>query len=76
YSNYDLGASNNDITNNQTLTQENKLEDSGFRVVLTKSVNDNLVINSDYQFIETGVTNLEDVTNPNFSSLIKEVVRL
>lgn len=75
YSNYDLEASNNDITNNQTLTQENKVEDSGFRIDLTKSVNENLIINSGYQFIETGVTNFEDVTNPNFTSLIKEVVR-
>ncbi|MCA0133777.1 TonB-dependent receptor plug domain-containing protein [Winogradskyella alexanderae] len=75
YSNYDLEASNNDLTNNQTLTQENKVEDSGIRIDLSKSVSENLVINSGYQFNEAGVTNFEDVTNPIFTSLIKEVVR-
>ncbi len=75
YSNYDLEATNIDITNNQQLIQENKVEDSGIRIDLSKTVSNNVIINSGYQFNEVGVTNFEDVTNPVFSSLIKEVIR-
>ena len=38
-------------------------------------INDNFKINGGYQFTETGISNLEDVNNPNFRSYIKEVVR-
>ncbi|EDP72054.1 putative outer membrane protein, probably involved in nutrient binding [Flavobacteriales bacterium ALC-1] len=75
YSNYDLDAKNNDITNAQLLIQENKVEDYGMRLDISKTVNKNLKYNGGYQFNEVGVTNLEDVTNPNFTSLKKEIIR-
>ena len=75
YSNYNLDAENNDITNSQFLTQENKVEDFGIRLDLSKAININTKFNSGYQFNEVGVTNFEDVINPNFTSLIKEIVR-
>ena len=75
YSNYDLDAENNDITNAQRLIQENKVEDYGLRIDLSKIVSDNIKFNGGYQFNEVGVTNFEDVTDPDFTSLVKEIVR-
>lgn len=75
YSNYDLDAKNNNITNAQQLTQENKVEDFGFRFDVSKAVNSSIKINTGYQFNEIGVTNFENVTNPIFTSLIKEIIR-
>lgn len=75
YSNYDLDAKNNDITNDQLLRQENKVEDYGLRLDISKKVSENINFNSGYQFNEVGVTNIEDVTNPSFTSLVKEIIR-
>ncbi len=75
YSNYDLDAQNNDISNFQSIQQENKVEDYGLRFDISKRTNDNTTVRSGYQFNEVGVTNLENVINPNFTSLTKEIVR-
>ncbi|MFK7833850.1 MAG: TonB-dependent receptor [Winogradskyella sp.] len=75
YSNYNLDAENNNITNTQILKQENKVEDYGLRFDLSKTINKELKFNGGYQFNELGVTNFEDVTNPNFISLTKEIIR-
>nr|WP_289846320.1 TonB-dependent receptor [Winogradskyella psychrotolerans] len=75
YSNYDLDAKNNNVSNNQLLTQENKVEDFGLRFDLSKTVSKDLKINGGYQFNEVGVTNYENVINPNYTSLIKEIIR-
>lgn len=75
YSNYTLDANNNNLTNNQLLEQENKVEDYGFRLDVSNVMGPDLKLNLGYQFNEVGVTNFEDVTNPNFTSLIKEIVR-
>jgi len=75
YSNYDLDAENNDITNSQRLVQENKVEDYGFRLDVSNTINENTKFNGGYQFNEVSVTNFEDVTNPEFTSLIKEIIR-
>lgn len=75
YSNYDLDAKNNDVTNNQQLVQENKVEDYGFRLDVSKTLGDDITFNGGYQFNDVSVTNFEDVTNPNFTSLIKEIIR-
>lgn len=75
YSNYDLDAKNNNVTNNQFLEQENKVEDFGLRLDASKSINPKLKVNFGYQFNEVGVTNFENVINPNFTSLIKEIIR-
>ncbi len=75
YSNYDLDAENNDIINNQLLTQENKVEDYGLRFDVKKTLDNDTEVRGGYQFNEVGVTNFEDVSNPNFTSLVKEIVR-
>jgi hypothetical protein len=75
YSNYDLLASNNDLENEQELTQENKVEDYGLRLDISKLGKDGVKYSGGYQFNEVGVTNFEDVSNPNFTSLAKEIIR-
>jgi len=75
YSNYDLDAENNDITNNQYLSQENKVEDYGLRLDVSQAISDDTKFNGGYQFNDVSVTNFEDVTNPNFTSLVKEIIR-
>ena len=75
YSNYDLDAENNNITNELQLKQENRVEDYGIRFDLSKTVNDAVKFAGGYQFNEVSVSNLEDVTNPDFTSFIKEIIR-
>ncbi len=75
YSNYSLDANNDDVTNQQRLAQKNKVEDYGFRLDLSKMFNEDFKYTGGYQFNEVGVTNSEDVVNPNFTSLRKEIIR-
>ena len=75
YSNYDLYAENNDKSNIQRLIQENKVEDYGLRLDVSKVIDSDTKLKGGYQFNEVGVTNLSDVTNPNFTSLSKEIIR-
>ena len=75
YSSYDLDAENNDITNSQRINQGNKVEDFGLRLAISNTLTENAKFNGGYQFNEVGVTNFEDVTNPNFRSLKKEIIR-
>ncbi|MDN3492615.1 FecR domain-containing protein [Winogradskyella bathintestinalis] len=75
FSKYDLYARNNDITNNQIVKQENKVEDYGARLDISKVVSPSLKINLGYQFNEIAVTNSEDIINPDFMSITKEIIR-
>ncbi|MFD0989677.1 TonB-dependent receptor plug domain-containing protein [Mariniflexile jejuense] len=74
-SNYDLDATNYDITNNLRLIQENEVYDGSAKLDINYTHNHHLKINSGYQFSEVGISNLEDVNNPVFRSYIKEVIR-
>lgn len=74
-SNYDLDATNYDITNNQRLRQENEVYDGAAKMDINYATNHHLKINGGYQFTEVGISNLEDVNNPAFRSYIKEVIR-
>lgn len=74
-SNYGLDATNFDVTNNQRLIQENEVYDSALKLDMGYTVNPNVKLSGGYQFFETGISNLEDVNNPEFRSYIKEVIR-
>ena len=74
-SNYDLDATNYDITNNQRLIQENEVYDGAVKLDINYAPNQQLKINGGYQFTEVVISNLEDVNNPVFRSFIKEVIR-
>ncbi|WP_298339190.1 TonB-dependent receptor [uncultured Algibacter sp.] len=73
-SHYDLDATNFDVINDQRLIQENEVYDGSAKFDINYFKNQ-LKINSGYQFTEVGISNLEDVNNPNFRSFIRNVLR-
>ncbi|WP_046758320.1 TonB-dependent receptor plug domain-containing protein [Kordia jejudonensis] len=74
-SNYNLEATNFDITNNQRLFQENDLADSALKFHTKYRINENFTTQNGYQFSEIGITNIQDVSNPQFRSDRKDVMR-
>jgi len=72
-SNYQLDATNFDITNDQKLVQKNEVLDLGIKFHLNYTFNKNISYSGGYQLSEIGITNLEDVNNPVFRSSIKKV---
>ncbi|MEP1487078.1 MAG: TonB-dependent receptor plug domain-containing protein [Algibacter sp.] len=74
-SNYDLDATNFDILNNQSLTQENEVFDGSAKLDLNYAPNNLLKFKAGYQFTEVGISNLEEVNRPAFRSFIKQVIR-
>ncbi|HKK12550.1 MAG TPA: TonB-dependent receptor, partial [Flavobacteriaceae bacterium] len=63
------------VTNNQRLIQENEVYDTALKLDANYTLNPNFKLTGGYQFFENGISNLEDVNNPEFRSYIKEVVR-
>ncbi len=74
-SNYDLKATNFDLINDQRLVQENEVVDTGIKLSSSYDIRDNFNWSNGYQFLEVGISNLQDVNNPVFRSYIKEVIR-
>ncbi|WP_396603158.1 TonB-dependent receptor plug domain-containing protein [Algibacter sp. R77976] len=74
-SNYNLDATNYDVINDQRLIQQNEVYDITAKLDINYDINTLFKINSGYQFTEVGISNLEDVNNPNFRSFVKEVIR-
>ncbi|MFL0352087.1 TonB-dependent receptor plug domain-containing protein [Xanthomarina sp. GH4-25] len=75
FSNYDLNANQVDVSNNQKLIQENKVSEGNFKAHILYNVDDQLNYFGGYQYSETGIGNLEDVSNPDYRRYIKEVLR-
>ncbi|WP_219009298.1 TonB-dependent receptor plug domain-containing protein [Aquimarina litoralis] len=73
--NYQLETINSDIQNNQRLLQENDVLENGLKLNTFLKTNSNINLKNGYQFNETGITYLQDVNNPTFRNLTKEVVR-
>ncbi len=73
---YELRAINANIQNDQRFLQENKVSETGARFSTGYSINDRLHWTNGYQFIETKVTNLDDVDNPIFIRLNGDVLRI
>ncbi len=73
--NYALTATNADILNNQRLLQENTVLETGAHLTTDWTISNRYKLVSGYQFTETGITNVRDVTNPIFRDAIKEVIR-
>jgi len=75
FSKYDLYANHANVSNNQNLIQENKVTDGSFKAHILYNVDDRLNYEGGYQYSEVGISNLEDVSNPDFRRYIKEVLR-
>ena len=72
---YKLKAVNANLFESQQFLQENKVSETGARAKSSYKFNDTYVWHLGYQFLETQVTNLDDVDFPLFRLLISEVVR-
>jgi len=74
-SKYDLYSKNFDISNNQRLIQENDVMDNRLEFELHYRFNTRLHYLGGYQYSEIGMSNLEEVNNPNYRRYIKDVLR-
>ena len=74
-SDYTLNAVNFDLINDQRLFQENNVIESSLRLETTQTLNKTGQLIGGYQFVETGITNVQDINNPVFRRSIKEVIR-
>ncbi|MEZ4795825.1 MAG: TonB-dependent receptor [Flavobacteriaceae bacterium] len=74
-SNYNLDATNFNANRNQRLIQENDVLDTGLKLHITYKPDETINYFGGYQFLEVGVSNLEDVNNPEFRRLEKQVLR-
>ena len=73
-SDYKLNATNFDIENNQRLKQNNQVLDHGITLQLKLDFNDRLRWTNGYQYSQVGVTNLEEINNPEFTNETRHTV--
>ncbi len=73
--NYKLEGTNVDVQNSQRLIQTNEVLENTLRLEGDYRLKDNAALEFGYQFVETGITNIQDVNNPLFRQSIKEVIR-
>ncbi|WP_243854707.1 carboxypeptidase-like regulatory domain-containing protein [Flavobacterium sp. 270] len=74
-SSYELLANQKTSLENQIVIQENTVNNNGINLENNHIISPKFSINDGYQFNEIGITNLEDVTNPDFYSKTKDVLR-
>ena len=72
---YKLKAINVNILESQRFLQENSVSETSLKIKADYNLNDLFSLLNGYHFVETEVTNLDDVDNPIFKELISEVVR-
>ena len=72
---YKLRAINANVLQDQRFLQENIVSETGARFVAQNELYKNLVLRNGYHFVETKVTNLDDVDDPIFRRLEGEVLR-
>ena len=71
---YKLKAINANIIDEQRFQQENKVSETSVKLSANYKVTDRIQLLNGYHFVETKITNLDDVDNPRFKSLISEVL--
>ncbi|MNS14869.1 TonB-dependent Receptor Plug Domain protein [compost metagenome] len=74
-SSYELLADQKTNIGNQIVIQENTVNNNGINVENYHTISTKLNFNNGYQFNEIGVTNLEQVSNPDFYHKVIEVLR-
>ncbi|MBT8259526.1 MAG: TonB-dependent receptor plug domain-containing protein [Bacteroidia bacterium] len=72
---YKLKAINVNVLDSQRFLQENKVSETSAKISVIHNLNQNLNVTSGYHFVETEVTNLDDVDEPLYRFLVSEVVR-
>jgi len=74
-SDYNLDATNVNLTDGFNLIQENKVRDFGLKLNATNHIDSNLKLHSGYQFSEISVSNSEIINNPGFNNFNKRINR-
>lgn len=74
-SSYELLGNQKTTNENQIVIQENTVDNNGINLENNHVINSKISFNNGYQFSETGVTNLEKVSNPDFYRKTKDVLR-
>ena len=72
---YKLKAINANLLRSQRFLQENLVSETGARIKFDYLWNDRFLLRGGYQFLETEITNLDDVDVPLVRTLISNVVR-
>ncbi len=72
---YKLKSINSNILESQRFLQENIVSETSLKLKANYSISDKLQLQNGYHFVETEVTNLDDVDNPLIRLLVSEVVR-
>jgi hypothetical protein len=74
FSKYNLDALNVNLFDDQRLIQENEVLDIGLKLDTRASLSNTVDILMGYQLSEVGISNLEDINNPDFRRLVKNVL--
>ena len=72
---YKLKSINANILDAQRFLQENKVSETSIKLITDYNLNNDLKWKNGYHFVETQITNLDDVDNPLYRNLVSEVVR-
>ena len=72
---YKLEAVNSNINESQSFIQKNQVSESSIKLLAENTFDNNLNAAFGYHFVETKVTNLDDVDVPRYKFLISEVLR-
>jgi hypothetical protein len=72
---YNVDAQNEAIEFNQITNQTNTILDAGFRFADTKKLTKLFTLHTGYQYNEIGIKNTDRVNEPQFSRIVKEVLR-
>ncbi|RZJ70926.1 TonB-dependent siderophore receptor [Flavobacterium sp.] len=75
FSSYDLEATNRSVANNQQLDQQNKVLDTGLKLRNIHKLSENLTLENGYQYNETGISNYDNINNPEYDRKAKTVLR-
>ncbi|QOG04709.1 TonB-dependent receptor [Flavobacterium sp. MDT1-60] len=74
-SSYELLADQKTTNANQIVIQENTVNNNGINLENNHTISSKFSFNDGYQYNEMGITNLEQVTNPDFYRKVKDVLR-
>lgn len=72
---YKLKAVNANIADSQRFLQENTVSETSFKLKVNYKLNERINLLNGYHFVETEITNLDDVDVPVFRFLVSEVLR-
>lgn len=76
YSNYNLNAKNTTSLGQQILLQNNKVVEKAFKLNTNFQLKNNLDWLNGYQLTETSITNETEVTQPQFASKVKDLIKV